>query len=71
MTWVGTTVDRVGKHSLHALADIVGEATGKLSAKEIDARYARVRGAVGTDLQERTSPPEHQGSTVEVISRPR
>ena len=71
MTWVGTTVDRVGKHSLHALTDIVGEATGKLSAEEIDARYGRVRDAVGTDLQERTSPPEHQGSTVEVISRPR
>jgi poly-gamma-glutamate capsule biosynthesis protein CapA/YwtB (metallophosphatase superfamily) len=71
MRWVATTVDRVGKHSLHALADIEGKATGKLSAKEIDRRYDRVRDAVGTDLEELTTPPAKQDSTVKVIARPR
>ena len=71
MRWVATTVDRVGKHSLHALADIEGKATGKLSAKEIDRRNDRVRDAVGTDLEELTTPPAKQDSTVKEIARPR
>lgn len=71
MRWVATTVDRVGKHRLHALAAIAGKATGRLSAKEIDRRYERVRDAVGKELSELTTPPAKQDSTVETLPRPR
>jgi len=71
MRWVATTVDRVGKHRLHALAAITGKATGRLSAKEIDRRYERVRDAVGKELSELTTPPAKQDSTVETLTRPR
>lgn len=71
MRWVGTTVDRVAKHRLHALSDVSGAAVGKLSKKEIERRYERVRDAVGPDLAELTTAPEPQSSTVELVTRAR
>lgn len=71
MQWVATTVDRAAKHRLHALADIAGSGVGKLSAKEIERRYERVRDAVGPDLGELTTAPEPQATTVELVARPR
>lgn len=55
--WVGTTVDRTNRHTMHALTDITESGAGNLSAEQARTRHSRVADAVGTGAPELTSPP--------------
>lgn len=69
--WIGITVDRLDGHKLYALADIADnpDGVGKLSATEIEARYERVRKAVGSQIPEQTQPSPEQDLIVTVEPR--
>lgn len=66
--WTPITVDRLGRHTMHVLTDIPGGA-GRLSAAEVAARIARVQAAVGAEVPQRTQPPAHLASGVEMVPR--
>lgn len=53
--WTATTVDRLDRHTMHVLADIQN-GTGRISARDAQGRYERVRHAVGDQADERTAP---------------
>lgn len=53
--WTGVTVDRTGGHTLHVLSDIP-KGTGNLSAAEVAKRYSLLRGDIGKQAPERTTP---------------
>lgn len=71
MHWAGITVDRLGGHRVYALADLLrfNNGIGTLSAEEIQARYERVKEAVGPQIPEQVSPPPSQDSAVTVDQR--
>jgi hypothetical protein len=66
--WTGITVDRTGGHTLHVLSDIPN-GVGNLSAAEVAKRYQLVRGAVGPQAPERTTPPTHLADSAFWIER--
>lgn len=66
--WLGVTVDRLGQHQLFPLA-AGAEATGKLSASQMETRYGQVREAVGPDSEEMEAPPEPSGPPVQMVPR--
>ncbi len=68
--WTATTVDRLSKHTMHALRDIKG-GVGTLSAAEVAARLARVAIAVGQEAPERTTPVQPLADATVVLPRAR
>lgn len=68
--WTAITVDRLGKHALVALPDVVAAGTGTLSTAELTARHDRVRTAVGAAAPERLTPPVATGVPPTVVPRP-
>ena len=69
--WTAVTVDRLGKHHLHAIPDVIGSPTGigRLSHAELAAREQRVAMAVGPTAPERTTPPTPTGPDAIVVRR--
>ncbi|MEZ0449240.1 CapA family protein [Cellulomonas sp. ICMP 17802] len=66
--WTPITVDRLGGHQVHALADIVG-GTGTLSAAQVADRTARVEAAAGDQAPQRTTPTRPTGPEPVVVPR--
>lgn len=66
--WTGTTVDRLGKHTMYVLSDVPGGA-GKLSAAEIAARSGRVAAAVGGQAPQRTTPAQPLADAAYFVER--
>ncbi len=66
--WTAVTVSRPAKHKVFALSEIT-DGGGKLSAKEVRARYERVRKAAGTGAPERTAPVSPTGPPPTVVPR--
>ena len=60
--WTATTVDRLGRHAVHVLPEILAEGTANVGPAEVAARYERVRTAVGATASERLSPPVATGA---------
>lgn len=60
--WTATTVDRLGKHAVHVLPEILARGTATLAPGELGARYDRVRAAAGAAAAERLTPPVATGA---------
>ncbi|MFJ4106447.1 CapA family protein [Oerskovia enterophila] len=60
--WTATTVDRLGKHAVHVLPEILPQGTATLAPGELGARYDRVRAAAGAAAAERLTPPVATGA---------
>lgn len=55
--WAATTVDRLGRHTMYMLRDIMDTGAGRISASEAQARHERVARAAGDQAAELTSVP--------------
>jgi Bacterial capsule synthesis protein PGA_cap len=66
--WTGVTVDRLGKHHVHALPEIAA-GTGTLSAADVAARAARVAAAAGTQAPQRLTPLTSTAPPPTVVAR--
>ena len=66
--WTPITVDRIGGHEVHALADIPG-GTGSLSTTQVADRLARVVSAAGTEAPQCTAPLTPTGPPPVVVPR--
>lgn len=60
--WTATTVDRLGKHAVLVLPEILTQGTTTLGPGELGARYDRVRAAAGAVAAERLTPPVATGA---------
>jgi poly-gamma-glutamate capsule biosynthesis protein CapA/YwtB (metallophosphatase superfamily) len=67
--WTAITVDRLGGHAVHALADVAVAGTGTLTPADLTARYDRVRESVGAAAPERLTPPVATGPPPRVLPR--
>ncbi|WP_062312926.1 CapA family protein [Demequina rhizosphaerae] len=67
-SWTPTTVDRLGRHAVHALTDI-RDGVGTLSAADVSSRLAAVRGAVGDEARQRWNPVEPLADDVVLVPR--
>ena len=68
MEWSAITVDRAAGYRIERLTGTEG-AVGSLSAKEVAARYARVRAAVGDEATELIEPAQPLAESVTLIER--
>ncbi|UZN04892.1 CapA family protein [Cellulomonas sp. S1-8] len=68
--WTPVTVDRRGRHQVHALTD-VPDGTATLTASQVADRLALVRAAAGAQAPERTTPVAATGAPPLVVPRTR